>query len=81
MSDLRSDDIYKGGDDGDQSISCTCFLSHSILQETTGCRSIYFTGLAALNRYFIVCENAVKRTCRKLRTVQKVEGHLENALR
>ncbi|HBX44643.1 RagB/SusD family nutrient uptake outer membrane protein [Limibacterium fermenti] len=61
MSDLRSDDIYKGGGDaGDQHQLYLLSLFTSTPQELpAGLWNIYYTGLARCNNVLIACENAV----------------------
>lgn len=61
MSDLRSDDLYKGGGDaGDQGqlYKLSQFTS-SAAESLDGLWSIYYTGLARCNNVLIACENAV----------------------
>ena len=60
MSDLRSDDIYKGGGDaGDQGqlYRLSTFTS-SAAENIPGLWSIYYTGLARCNNVIIACDNA-----------------------
>lgn len=61
MSDLRSDDIYKGGGDaGDQSQLYNLSLFTSTAASTLdGLWSIYYSGLARCNNAIIACQNAV----------------------
>ncbi len=61
MSDLRSDDIYKGGGDAsDQSTLYSLSLFRiSPSESLSGLWSIYFTGIARCNNTIIACENAV----------------------
>ncbi|MDR2915177.1 MAG: RagB/SusD family nutrient uptake outer membrane protein [Tannerella sp.] len=61
ISDLRSDDIYKGGGDaGDQHALYSLSQFSSTASETlSGLWSIYFTGLARCNNAIISCANAV----------------------
>ena len=61
MSDLRSDDLYKGGGDaGDQAaLYSLSQFSMSAAESLGGLWSIYFTGLARCNNAIIACENAV----------------------
>ncbi|MDO5523665.1 MAG: RagB/SusD family nutrient uptake outer membrane protein [Bacteroidia bacterium] len=61
MSDLRSDDIYKGGGDaGDQHQLYLLSMFASTPQENiSGLWSIYFSGLTRCNNVLIACENAV----------------------
>ncbi len=61
MSDLRSDDIFKGGGDaGDQSalFSLSQFRV-SPAESLGGLWSIYYSGIARANNAIIACENAV----------------------
>lgn len=60
MSDLRSDDLYKGGGDaGDQSaLYSLSQYSMSAAESLGGLWSIYFTGLARCNNAIITCANA-----------------------
>lgn len=61
MSDLRSDDIYKGGGDaGDQHQLFLLSQFTSTPQETIdGIWSIYYSGLARCNNVIQACDNAV----------------------
>ncbi|WP_287828302.1 RagB/SusD family nutrient uptake outer membrane protein [Bacteroides sp.] len=68
MSDLRSDDIFKGGGDaGDQNqlYKLSQFASSSA-ETIDGLWSIYFTGLARANNAIISCKNAVEVDDNKL---------------
>ncbi len=61
MSDLRSDDIFKGGGDaGDQNqlYKLSQFTSSSA-ETVEGLWTIYFSGLSRANNAIISCENAV----------------------
>lgn len=60
MSDLRSDDLYKGGGDaGDQaSLYSLSQFTMSAAESLGGLWSIYFTGLARCNNAIIACANA-----------------------
>lgn len=61
MSDLRSDDIYKGGGDaGDQGqlYRLSTFTS-SAAENIGGLWNIYYSGLARCNNVIMACENAV----------------------
>lgn len=60
MSDLRSDDLYKGGGDaGDQAaLYSLSQFSLSAAESLGGLWSIYFTGLARCNNAIIACANA-----------------------
>lgn len=59
MSDLRSDDIYKGGENpGDQRPLYLLAMFNSNSRETLGgLWSIYFTGLARTNNVLLACDN------------------------
>lgn len=61
MSDLRSDDIFKGGGDaGDQHQLYLLSLFTSTPQETlNGLWSIFYSGLARCNNALEACDNAV----------------------
>ena len=61
LSDLRSDDIYKGGGDaGDQSWMYHLSLFQIPASESpSGLWSIYYTGIARANNALIACDNAV----------------------
>lgn len=61
MSDLRSDDIFKGGGDaGDQHQLYLLSLFTTTPQENiNGLWNIYFSGLARANNVISACENAV----------------------
>ena len=80
MSDLRSDDVYKGGGDaGDQHQLYLLSLFTSTPQEQPeGLWSIYFTGLARTNNVIIACNNAVNVTDAKLNQY-KAEAHFLRA--
>ena len=60
MSDLRSDDLYKGGGDaGDQAaLYSLSQFNMSAAESLGGLWSIYFTGLASCNNAIIACANA-----------------------
>lgn len=60
MSDLRSDDLYKGGGDaGDQAaLYSLSQFNMSAAESLGGLWSIYFTGLARCNNAIIACANA-----------------------
>ena len=68
MSDLRSDDIYKGGGDaGDQhQLYLLSLFTATPQEQPEGLWSIYFTGLARTNNVLIACENAVNVPAEKL---------------
>lgn len=80
MSDLRSDDIYKGGGDaGDQGQLYRLSQFTSSAAETVGgLWSIYYTGLARCNNVIIACENAVDVNADKLKRLQ-AEAHFLRA--
>lgn len=80
MSDLRSDDFYKGGGDaGDQSQLYKLSQFTSTAAETVnGLWSIYFTGLARANSAIISCNNAVGVDHDKLEQY-KAEAHFLRA--
>ncbi len=80
MSDLRSDDVYKGGGDaGDQHQLYLLSLYTSTPQEQPeGLWSIYFAGLARTNNVIIACENAVNVSEVKLNQY-KAEAHFLRA--
>lgn len=80
MSDLRSDDIYKGGGDaGDQHQLYLLSLFTSTPQESLdGLWSIYFTGLARTNNAIAACENAVEVDIRKVEQY-RAEAHFLRA--
>ena len=80
MSDLRSDDIYKGGGDaGDQGqlYKLSQFTS-SADENITGLWSIYYTGLARCNNVIIACGNAVNVPEARLEQY-KAEAHFLRA--
>ena len=76
MSDIRSDDIYKGGGDaGDQRQLYLLSQFTSTPQELPeGLWSIYFSGLARSNNAITACENAVGVAPAKLEQY-KAEAH------
>lgn len=76
MSDLRSDDLYKGGGDaGDQAaLYSLSQFSMSAAESLGGLWSIYFTGLARCNNAIIACENAVGVSDAKVKQY-KAEAH------
>ncbi len=80
MSDLRSDDIYKGGGDaGDQRQLYLLSLFTSTGAETiSGLWSIYFTGLARANNVLIACDNVLDINADDLNQY-KAEGHFLRA--
>jgi hypothetical protein len=80
MSDLRSDDIYKGGGsagDQPQLYNLSQFTS-TAASTLDGLWSIYFTGLARCNNTIISCENAVGVNEAKLEQY-KAEAHFLRA--
>ena len=80
MSDLRSDDLYKGGGDaGDQSQLYKLSQFTSTAAETlNGLWSIYYTGLARCNNVLMACDNAVDVKENKLEQY-KAEAHFLRA--
>ncbi len=68
MSDLRSDDLYKGGGDaGDQSALYSLSQFNVAPSESLiGLWSIYYSGIARANNAIISCENAVSVPAAKL---------------
>ena len=80
MSDLRSDDIYKGGENpGDQAQLYLLSTFNSNSRETLGgLWSIYFTGLARANNVLMACENVADVSEAKLNQY-KAEGHFLRA--
>ncbi len=84
MSDLRSDDIYKGGGDaGDQRQLYLLSLFTTTPQENiTGLWSIYFSGISRANNAIDACENAIgfdtKEEIRRLNRY-KAEAHFLRA--
>ncbi|MBP5626253.1 MAG: RagB/SusD family nutrient uptake outer membrane protein [Bacteroidales bacterium] len=61
LSDLRSDDIYKGGGDASDQAWMGQLSTFTISANTspTGLWSIYFTGIQRSNNTIIACQNAV----------------------
>lgn len=80
MSDLRSDDLYKGGGDaGDQSQLYKLSQFTSTAAETIeGLWSIYFSGLARCNNVIMACDNAVNVDAAKLEQY-RAEAHFLRA--
>lgn len=80
MSDLRSDDIYKGGGDAsDQSQLYNLSLFTSTAASTLdGLWSIYYTGLARCNNAIVACDNAVNVSEQTLKRL-KAESHFLRA--
>jgi hypothetical protein len=80
MSDLRSDDLYKGGGsagDQEQLYKLSQFTS-TAASTLDGLWSIYFTGLARCNNVIISCDNAVGVKEQKLEQF-KAEAHFLRA--
>ncbi|MHB9055374.1 MAG: RagB/SusD family nutrient uptake outer membrane protein [Paludibacteraceae bacterium] len=80
MSDLRSDDIYKGGGDaGDQHQLYLLSLYTSTPQESLdGLWNIFYSGLARCNNVLQACDNAVNVTPEKVEQY-KAEAHFLRA--
>ena len=80
MSDLRSDDLFKGGGDaGDQrKLYLLSQFTSTAAETVNGLWSIYFTGLARCNNVIIACENAVDVNENKLKQY-KAEAHFLRA--
>lgn len=80
MSDLRSDDIYKGGGDaGDQrALYLLSQFSSTANESLLGLWKIYFTGLARSNNAIISCANAVNVSEEKLAQLN-AEAHFLRA--
>lgn len=80
MSDLRSDDIYKGGGDaGDQhQLYLLSQLASTPSESLDGLWSIYYSGLARCNNAIIACANAVDVSDAKLEQY-KAEAHFLRA--
>ena len=76
MSDLRSDDIFKGGGDaGDQhQLYLLSLFTITPQQSLGGLWSIFFTGIARSNNAISACENAVDVDPDKLNQY-KAEAH------
>lgn len=84
MSDLRSDDIFKGGGDaGDQHQLYLLSLFTTTPQENIGgLWSIYFAGIARTNNAIEACENAVgfeTREAERRLNQYKAEAHFLRA--
>lgn len=80
MSDLRSDDLYKGGGDaGDQGqlYKLSQFTS-SAAETLNGLWNIYYKGLARCNNVIVACENAVNVEEKKLEQY-RAEAHFLRA--
>lgn len=80
MSDLRSDDIYKGGGDaGDQhQLYLISQFTASADEGPFGLWNIYYTGLARCNNVLIACDNAVDVNADKLEQY-RAEAHFLRA--
>lgn len=80
MSDLRSDDLFKGGGDaGDQrKLYLLSQFTSTAAETVNGLWSIYFTGLARCNNVIIACENAIDINENKLKQY-KAEAHFLRA--
>ena len=80
MSDLRSDDIYKGGGDaGDQhQLYLLSLFTTTPNENIDGLWSIFYTGLARCNNVIIACDNAVNVPDAKLNQY-KAEAHFLRA--
>lgn len=80
MSDLRSDDVYKGGGDaGDQAaLYSLSQFKMSAAESLGGLWSIYFTGLARCNNAIIACANAKSVNADNLKQY-KAEAHFLRA--
>lgn len=80
MSDLRSDDIFKGGGDaGDQATLYKLSQFQSSATETIkGLWAIYYSGLARSNNLLQACDNAVNVPSENLKKY-KAEGHFLRA--
>ena len=61
MSDLRSDDIYKGGGDASDQhqLYLLSLFTSTPAEDLDGLWSIFYSGLARCNNAIIACENAV----------------------
>ncbi|MCT4590049.1 MAG: RagB/SusD family nutrient uptake outer membrane protein [Carboxylicivirga sp.] len=80
MSDLMSDDIYKGGGNaGDQAMLYSLSQFNASADETPGgLWNIYFSGLSRCNNAILACENAVDVDEETL-TRLKAEAHFLRA--
>ncbi|WP_047446951.1 RagB/SusD family nutrient uptake outer membrane protein [Alistipes sp. ZOR0009] len=80
MSDLQSDDIYKGGGDaGDQhQLYLLSQFTATPQEQPSGLWSIYFTGLARCNNALIACDKAVDVPAARLERY-KAEAHFLRA--
>jgi hypothetical protein len=80
MSDLQSDDIYKGGGDaGDQhQLYLLSQFTATPQEQPSGLWNIYFTGLARCNNAIMACDKAVNVPAAKLDRY-KAESHFLRA--
>lgn len=80
MSDLRSDDLYKGGGDaGDQSnLYKLSQYTSTAAENVEGLWNIYYKGLARCNNVIIACNNAVNVDAKKLEQY-RAEAHFLRA--
>lgn len=80
MSDLRSDDIYKGGGDaGDQAqLYRLSLFTSSAAENIAGLWNIYYSGLARCNNVILACDNAVDVEADKLEQ-WRAEAHFLRA--
>ncbi len=80
MSDLRSDDIYKGGGDaGDQGqLYRLSQLDATATELPSGLWSIYYSGLSRCNNVILACDNAVNVSEANLNQY-KAEAHFLRA--
>jgi len=80
MSDLRSDDIYKGGGNaGDQAqLYLLSQLNANSNQLPSGIWDIYYDGISRCNNVLIACDNAVGVSAAKLAQYQ-AEAHFLRA--
>ncbi|MBR4525184.1 MAG: RagB/SusD family nutrient uptake outer membrane protein [Bacteroidales bacterium] len=82
MSDVRSDDIYKGGGDASDQAWMGQMAEFTVSANTspTGLWSIYFTGIQRCNNTIIACENAVGMEAAPERLAQyNAEAHFLRA--
>lgn len=80
MSDLRSDDIFKGGGDaGDQGqLYRLSQLDATPTELPSGLWSIYYSGISRCNNALLACENAVNVPAERLKQY-KAEAHFLRA--
>jgi hypothetical protein len=80
MSDLRSDDIFKGGGDAadQRQLYLLSLFTSSAAETPGGLWDIYYKGLARCNNVIIACENAVDVNENKLKQY-KAEAHFLRA--